>query len=94
MIGSKASAAVATGPDASAAVTAGTAGASRRTTLLIADDDEVTRSGLRTLLAMQPGIDVVGEAADGVVWVERARELRAVVVRMVVGLPGRDGISA
>ncbi|WPO75422.1 hypothetical protein [Streptomyces sp. KN37] len=50
------------GPDASAAVTTDTAGASGRTTLLIADDDEVTRSGLRTLLAMQPGLVVVGVA--------------------------------
>ncbi|MER5301763.1 response regulator transcription factor [Streptomyces lasiicapitis] len=94
MIGSEASAAVATGPDASAAVTAGTAGASRRTTLLIADDDEVTRSGLRTLLAMQPGIDVVGEAADGVEAVERARQLRPDVVLMDVRMPRRNGIEA
>ncbi|MEU8513512.1 hypothetical protein AB0C76_18255 [Kitasatospora sp. NPDC048722] len=34
--------------------------------VLIADDDEVTRSGLRVLLSARPGIAVVGEAADGV----------------------------
>ncbi|AWZ07293.1 MULTISPECIES: response regulator transcription factor [unclassified Streptomyces] len=94
MIGSQASAAVATGPDASPAVTTDTAGASSCTTLLIADDDEVTRSGLRTLLAMQPGIAVVGEAADGIEAVERARQLRPDVVLMDVRMPRRNGIEA
>ncbi|WP_405873021.1 response regulator transcription factor [Streptomyces zaomyceticus] len=64
------------------------------TTLLIADDDEVTRSGLRTLLAAQPGIEVVGEAADGVEVVERARRLRPDVVLMDVRMPRRNGIEA
>ncbi|OEJ34361.1 response regulator transcription factor [Streptomyces subrutilus] len=63
-------------------------------TLLIADDDEVTRSGLRTLLAARPGITVVGEAADGVEAVERARSLRPDVVLMDVRMPRRNGIEA
>ncbi|MET3984943.1 response regulator transcription factor [Streptomyces sp. PvR034] len=63
-------------------------------TLLIADDDEVTRSGLRTLLAAQPGIVVVGEAADGVEAVEQARRLRPDVVLMDVRMPRRNGIEA
>ncbi|MFD3579002.1 response regulator [Streptomyces sp. NPDC058644] len=63
-------------------------------TLLIADDDEVTRSGLRTLLAAQPGISVVGEAADGVEAVEQARRLRPDVVLMDVRMPRRNGIEA
>lgn len=63
-------------------------------TLLIADDDEVTRSGLRTLLAAQPGIEVTGEAADGVEAVEQARLLRPDVVLMDVRMPRRDGIEA
>ncbi|WP_435970423.1 response regulator [Streptomyces sp. Qhu_M48] len=63
-------------------------------TLLIADDDEVTRSGLRTLLAAQPGIAVVGEAADGVEVVEQARRLRPDVVLMDVRMPRRNGIEA
>ncbi|WP_285548831.1 response regulator transcription factor [Streptomyces lavendulae] len=63
-------------------------------TLLIADDDEVTRSGLRMLLAAQPGIAVVGEAADGVEAVERARQLRPDVVLMDVRMPRRNGIEA
>ncbi|MFJ7276245.1 response regulator [Kitasatospora sp. NPDC098663] len=63
-------------------------------TLLIADDDEVTRSGLRTLLAVQPGITVVGEASDGVDAVEQAQRLRPDVVLMDVRMPRRNGIEA
>ncbi|MFD3807827.1 response regulator [Streptomyces sp. NPDC058611] len=63
-------------------------------TLLIADDDDVTRSGLRTLLAAQPGLTVVGEAADGVEVVEQARLLRPDVVLMDVRMPRRNGIEA
>ncbi|WP_371619846.1 response regulator [Streptomyces sp. NBC_00454] len=63
-------------------------------TLLIADDNEVTRSGLRLLLAAQPGITVVGEAADGVEAVERARILRPDVVLMDVRMPRLNGIEA
>ncbi|TQF02678.1 response regulator transcription factor [Kitasatospora acidiphila] len=75
-----------TGPEAGPTGTA--------VTLLIADDDEVTRSGLRMLLAAQPGITVVGEAADGVEAVEQARRLRPDVVLMDVRMPRRNGIEA
>lgn len=81
-----------TGSDASPAATA--TPASAPVTLLIADDDEVTRSGLRTLLAAQPGITVVGEAVDGVEAVEQARRLRPDVVLMDVRMPRRNGIEA
>ncbi|WP_330455331.1 MULTISPECIES: response regulator transcription factor [unclassified Streptomyces] len=73
-----------TGPDATVAPV----------TLLIADDDEVTRSGLRTLLGMQPGITVTGEAADGVEAVREARRLRPDVVLMDVRMPRLNGIEA
>ncbi|MFJ2743318.1 hypothetical protein ACIO3O_27110 [Streptomyces sp. NPDC087440] len=59
--------------------------------LLIADDDEVTRSGLRTLLALQPGITVLGEAADGTEAVELALRLRPDVVPL--SLPDPPGYS-
>ncbi|GAA2808576.1 response regulator transcription factor [Kitasatospora sp. CM 4170] len=94
-----------TGPDATEAVPAGVAAVSATgapaatpagppVTLLIADDDEVTRSGLRTLLAAQPGITVLGEAADGVEAVERTLRLRPDVVLMDVRMPRRNGIEA
>lgn len=73
-----------TGPDTAAAPV----------TLLIADDDEVTRSGLRTLLGMQPGITVTGEAADGIEAVQEARRLRPDVVLMDVRMPRLNGIEA
>ncbi|MEW1658694.1 response regulator transcription factor [Streptomyces sp. NPDC093707] len=82
MIGSEASEAAATSPTGTSV------------TLLIADDDEVTRSGLRMLLAAQPGIAVVGEAADGVEAVEQARLLRPDVVLMDVRMPLLNGIDA
>ncbi|MFG2563616.1 response regulator [Streptomyces sp. NPDC048496] len=63
-------------------------------TLLIADDDEVTRSGLRMLLGAQPGIAVVGEAADGVEAVEQVWRLRPDVVLMDVRMPRCNGIEA
>ncbi|MEV7547683.1 response regulator transcription factor [Streptomyces sp. NPDC089915] len=62
--------------------------------MLIADDDEVTRSGLRLLLGAQPGITVVGEAADGVEAVEQTRLLRPDVVLMDVRMPRCNGIEA
>ncbi|MFJ9697035.1 response regulator [Kitasatospora sp. NPDC101183] len=62
--------------------------------MLIADDDAVTRSGLRTLLGLQSGIAVTGEAADGVEAVEQARLLRPDVVLMDVRMPRLNGIEA
>ncbi|PZT71728.1 MULTISPECIES: response regulator transcription factor [unclassified Streptomyces] len=69
-------------------------GADIPVSLVIADDDEVTRSGLRTLLGMQPGITVSGEAADGVEAVRQARLLRPDVVLMDVRMPRLNGIEA
>ncbi|MCC3771628.1 response regulator transcription factor [Streptomyces sp. UNOC14_S4] len=62
--------------------------------VLIADDEEITRTGLRTLLSAWPGIQVTGEAADGVEAVALAERLRPDVVLMDVRMPGVDGIEA
>ena len=65
-----------------------------RVRVLIADDDALVRSGLTTLLRAEPDIEVVGEAADGIEAVRRARELDPDVVLMDVRMPKMDGLEA
>ncbi|PWI43590.1 response regulator transcription factor [Streptomyces sp. ICBB 8177] len=62
--------------------------------VLLVDDHQVVRRGLRTFLEVQPDIEVVGEAADGEEGVARARELGPDVILMDVKMPGTDGITA
>ncbi|MFD4577239.1 response regulator [Streptomyces sp. NPDC058417] len=62
--------------------------------VLIVDDHQVVRRGLRTFLEVQDDIEVVGEAADGAEGVARAEELRPDVVLMDVKMPGTDGVDA
>jgi DNA-binding NarL/FixJ family response regulator len=62
--------------------------------VLIADDQMLVRDGFRMILDEQPDIEVVGEAADGLEAVGKARELRPDVVLMDVRMPGRDGLEA
>jgi DNA-binding NarL/FixJ family response regulator len=62
--------------------------------VLIADDQELIRDGLASILHGQPGIDVVGTAADGAEAVRAARELRPDITLMDVRMPGTDGIEA
>ncbi|MET0783812.1 MAG: response regulator transcription factor, partial [Leifsonia flava] len=62
--------------------------------VLIVDDQALVRGGFRTILASEPGIEVVGEAASGEEAVERTRQLRPDVVCMDVQMPGMDGLEA
>ncbi|MEU2064947.1 response regulator transcription factor [Streptomyces sp. NPDC013455] len=62
--------------------------------VLLVDDHQVVRRGLRTFLEVQDDIEVVGEAADGAEGVARAEELRPDIVLMDVKMPGMDGIAA
>ncbi|GGZ79118.1 response regulator transcription factor [Streptomyces subrutilus] len=62
--------------------------------VLLVDDHQVVRRGLRTFLEVQDDIEVVGEAADGEEGVARAEELRPDVILMDVKMPGTDGIGA
>jgi DNA-binding NarL/FixJ family response regulator len=62
--------------------------------VLLVDDDDLMRAGLRAVLSSDTAIEVVGEAADGRDAVARARARRPDVVLMDVRMPGLDGISA
>ena len=62
--------------------------------VLIVDDHAVYRRGLQTVLSTERGIEVVGEAADGVEAVTRAEETLPDVIVMDVAMPKRGGIEA
>jgi DNA-binding NarL/FixJ family response regulator len=62
--------------------------------VLLADDQVLVRAGFKSLLAAQPGIEVVGEASDGEEAVRLARELVPDVVLMDIRMPGMDGLEA
>ncbi|MEV7523702.1 response regulator transcription factor [Streptomyces sp. NPDC091371] len=65
-----------------------------RIRILLVDDHQVVRRGLRTFLEVQEDIEVVGEASDGEEGIARAEELRPHVILMDVKMPGTDGIEA
>jgi DNA-binding NarL/FixJ family response regulator len=62
--------------------------------VLICDDQELMRVGLRMVVDSQPDLTVVGEAADGTAAVAAATELRPDLVLMDVRMPGLDGVAA
>jgi DNA-binding NarL/FixJ family response regulator len=64
------------------------------TRCLIADDQAMVREGFAAVLAAQPGLAVVGEAADGAAAVRQARHLKPDVILMDVRMPVMDGLQA
>jgi DNA-binding NarL/FixJ family response regulator len=62
--------------------------------VLLVDDDDLMRAGLRAVLSSDETIDVVGEASDGRAAVDEVRSRRPDVVLMDVRMPNLDGIAA
>ncbi|HEU4566513.1 MAG TPA: response regulator transcription factor [Marmoricola sp.] len=64
------------------------------TSVVIVDDQDLVRNGLRLILSTEPGLEVVGEAADGASGRALVAELDPDVALMDVRMPGEDGITA
>ena len=62
--------------------------------LLLVEDQTLMRQGLKTILDLEPGLHVVGEASDGETGVQAALELRPDVILMDVQLPKLNGVEA
>ena len=62
--------------------------------VLLVDDHAVVREGLRNFLALQDGLEIVGEASDGNEAIEQAQRLEPDVILMDLVMPGLDGIGA
>ncbi|MPZ80385.1 MAG: response regulator [Actinophytocola sp.] len=65
-----------------------------KTTVLLVDDEELIRAGLRAIIEAEPDLTVVGEAGDGAEVLPLVRKLRPDVVLMDVRMPAVDGIQA
>ncbi len=76
-----------TGPDATGA-------AGKPVRILLADDQPLLRTGFRMVLGSEPGLDIVGEASDGVEAVDLSRRLLPDVVLMDIRMPRMDGVAA
>jgi len=64
------------------------------TRVLIADDQALVRAGFRKLLESAPGVEVVGEAADGREAIDQAHRVHPTLVLMDIRMPRLDGIVA
>jgi len=62
--------------------------------ILVADDHEVVRHGVRALLEARPGWQVVAEAVDGREAVEKSKRLQPDVIILDIGMPGLNGLDA
>jgi two-component system response regulator NreC len=68
--------------------------ASERTTVVLADDHPIMLSGLKAILSLEPGLDIVGEARDGIEAVRLAKELKPALVLLDIHMPKLDGLGA
>jgi NarL family two-component system response regulator LiaR len=62
--------------------------------VLVADDRAVVREGLRVLLSCEPGMELVGEAADGAEAVAQAHSLQPDIILMDLAMPRKSGLEA
>ncbi len=62
--------------------------------LMLVDDHDIVRTGLKSFLEVQPGLEVVAEASNGSQALNRARETRPDVVIMDISMPEMDGLEA
>ncbi|WP_120338930.1 response regulator [Cryobacterium soli] len=62
--------------------------------VLLVDDQALVRAGFRVILESEPGIEVVGDAADGAAAIRQAAALQPDVICMDVQMPGMDGLTA
>lgn len=62
--------------------------------LLLVDDDDLVRTGLKTILEVDPELEVIGEASDGKIAIQLASRLRPDVILMDIQMPEMDGIEA
>lgn len=62
--------------------------------ILLVEDHAVVRAGLRALLPTEPGLEVVGEAADGLEAVAQARALQPDIVLLDLVMPRQDGLAS
>jgi DNA-binding NarL/FixJ family response regulator len=62
--------------------------------ILIADDHEIVRQGLRSLLSSHPGWEVCAEAKDGLETVKKAEELKPDLIALDIGMPQLNGLEA
>jgi two-component system, NarL family, nitrate/nitrite response regulator NarL len=65
----------------------------RKITVLLADDHPVVRKGLMSCLCQKPNVKVVGEAADGMEALEKARELKPDIAIMDINMPRMNGLE-
>ena len=62
--------------------------------VIVADDEPLVRQGMRLVLELEPGLEILGEAADGREAVELVRRHRPDLALLDVRMPGMDGIEA
>lgn len=62
--------------------------------ILIADNHRIVREAICSCLSSEPGMDIVGEAEDGRIAIQLARELQPDIITMEISMPNLNGIEA